>query len=246
MANHFDPAAIQARYQGGSWRGFVFRDLVLDDIAKLKATGREITALDIGCGHGFDGHPDPQKAIGAQCTRFIGIEPDTDIKIPEFFSDPIYALLETANLAPDSIDIAYAVMVLEHVENPTEFMRTLHTCMRHGGVFWGFTVDSRHWFASASNTLAKLKLKDKYLSFLHGARGEERYENYPVAYKLNTLEDVRRYAGAFKKVDVVSLYKWNQTHYYFPKGLRWVGNALDVVGGWFGRRGSVLVIRLEK
>jgi SAM-dependent methyltransferase len=246
MANHFDAAKIQEQYAAGSWRGFVFRDLVLADIAQMKANGREVTALDIGCGHGFDGHPDPQKAIGEQCKQFIGIEPDKDIKIPDFFTQPIYALLETAKLPANTIDMAYAVMVLEHVEQPEEFMRTLHGVMREGGVFWGFTVDSRHWFAVASNTLAKLKLKDKYLTLLHGARGEERYENYPVAYKLNTLEDVRKYAGAFRKVDVVSLYKKNQTRYYFPTGLRWVGNFFDVIGGLFGRRGSVLVMRLEK
>jgi SAM-dependent methyltransferase len=242
----FDFTAMQTRYQSGEWRGFVFRDLVMDDLRPRRNEGTQIVALDIGCGHGFDGHPDPQALIASVCTELIGIEPDTEIAIPKHFSQVHHSSFEDAPIPPDSVDVAYAVMVLEHLDQPEAFLRKLHTTLKPGGVFWGFTVDSRHWFAQASTTLKKIGLKDAYLSLLHGGRGSERYENYPVHYLFNTPETVTRLTGSFSRCDVMSLWKRNQTHFYFPRGLKWMGNLLDSIYGVFGRRGSVLVVRIQK
>jgi SAM-dependent methyltransferase len=240
-------AEIERRYQSGEWRGFGFRDCVLNELAQMKSAGRsDLVALDIGCGHGFDGHPDPQRLIGEQCTRLVGIEPDKDIKIPDFFSETHYCTLEESSIAPNSVDVAFAVMVLEHVTDPDAFVARLHKVLKPGGVFWGFTVDARHWFSLASNFLARTKLKDKYLTSLHGSRGEERYENYPVAYKFNRPDDIARYTKNFAHTDVMSLWKKNQTGYYFPGALKFVGNGLDALWGTVSSKGSVLVVRMEK
>ena len=56
-----------------------------------------------------------------------------------------------------------------------------------GGVFWGVAVDARHPFALASTLLAKLRMKDLYLNWLHGERGSNRYENFPIFYRANTV-----------------------------------------------------------
>ncbi len=242
----FNFSETRRRYESGEWRGFVFRDLVVAELEARKRTHKNIVALDIGCGHGFDGHPDPQITIAQHCDLLIGIEPDTEIAIPKHFQQMHYTSLEGAPLEKNAVDVAYAVMVLEHLDQPEAFLAKLHASLKDGGVFWGFTVDSRHWFAPASDLLKALGLKDRYLSSLHGSRGGDRYENYPVHYLYNTPEKVAALSAAFSRCDVISLWKAGQTNFYFPSALKWVGSLLDAIYGLFGRKGSVLVVRLQK
>ena len=86
----------------------------------------------------------------------------------------------------DAVHVAYSAFVLEHLPRPFRFWRALHNCLVQGGVFWGFTVDSRHPFAAASASRAGLHVKDRYLDWLRGSRGTERYENYRTFYSANT------------------------------------------------------------
>ena len=72
-------------------------------------------------------------------------------------------------------------MVLEHLADPRTFFEKVHTVLRPQGVFWGFTVDARHPFVTASVVSEKLHVKDLYLNIMFGKRGEGRYENYGVA-----------------------------------------------------------------
>jgi SAM-dependent methyltransferase len=242
----FDKAQLQQAFLATSWRGFVFRDLVINELKEKRKAGGKLVALDIGCGHGFDAAAEPQEQIAALCDELVGIEPDKDIAIPKYFHRVYASSFEAAPIEAQSVDVAFAVMVLEHLDQPKEFLAQLDHCLKPGGVFWGFTVDSRHWFARASNFLKSLGLKDMYLSMLHGNRGGERYENYPVHYRFNRPEQIEPLVGAFSRCDIQSLWRKNQTRFYFPNGLKWVGNSLDFIYGLFGRRGSVLVVRIQK
>jgi SAM-dependent methyltransferase len=218
--------------------------LVLDSVRALSRD--DVTVLDIGCGHGFDGDADLQRSIGDRATHFIGVEPDGGIVPPPYFTEVHRCTLERAALAPDSVDVAYSTFVLEHVQDPARFWDQLYTVLRPGGIFWGFTVDARHPFCLTSLCLDKLRLKDVYLNCLRGKRGTERYENYPTFYRANSPRQIRRHARMFTAATFLTVHREGQLNYYFPRAVWRFLHLAERVMMKLGLPGSMLVVKLEK
>lgn len=240
-----DWAPFVERYRRGEWRAPVFCDMILADMRRL-APPRSLTLLDIGCGRGFDDDMPLQAKLAAEAGRYVGVEPDGGIEPNPIFQSLHHCLFEEAPIEPSSIDVAFAVMVLEHLESPDRFWSRLHEALRDGAVFWGFTIDSRHWFSKASSLTGRLGIKDWYLNRLHGKKGEERYENYPVYYRCNTPEQVERSAVGFRSMTFLNFHRVGQLDYYIPGPLRWIGRRLDRVVLDRGLPGSVMAVRVVK
>jgi hypothetical protein len=137
-------------------------------------------------------------------------------------------------------------MVLEHFENPQIFWNKILNVLKKDGVFWGFTVDARHWFVFVSLLTEKLHIKDWYLNKLHGKRGEERYENYGVFYRSNTPQQIQHLTPSFASMDVLNFNYVGQLDYYFPQKLRWFGRSLNQIAIRLDLPGSVLAVRVQK
>lgn len=234
------------RYMYGEWRATIFRDMVLADAKRLEQQNGKLALMDIGCGGGFDGDAKLQRSISQVAGEYIGIEPDTAIELENIFSSTHRCFFEDAPINPESVDLAFAVMVLEHFEDPKLFWDKVHSALKKGGVFWGFTVDARHWFVFASLLAEKLGIKDWYLDKLHGKRGEERYENYGVFYRSNTPQQVQKLTSAFTSCSMLNFYRVGQMDYYFPKKLRWLGRAFDRIAINMGWPGSIMAVRVQK
>jgi SAM-dependent methyltransferase len=232
-----------ARYRSGVWRDRILHDVVLADA--LRRSDRP-TILDIGCGRGLDGDVPLQQSIADKAGTFIGVEPDRDVPIGSWFDVVHRSLLEDAPIPPGTVDVAYAVMVLEHLETPAAFFDTVHRILAPGGVFWGMTVDSRHRFCKVSTSLDRLGLKERYLGWLLGARGEERYENYPVFYRCNEPAAIEPYVQSFRSAGCWNLSRVGQCDGYVPRLLRPVAAAVDRFDIARGRPGTLLMTRLEK
>lgn len=239
-----DPwAPYVARYRAGEWRDRIFRDMVLADAA---AAGGRPTVLDIGCGRGLDGSVPLQQSVAEASGRFVGVEPDPEIPLGGHFTEAHRCLFEDAPLAPRSVDLAYSVMVLEHLPAPERFWAKLYDVLRGGGVFWALTVDARHPFCRASLLAERLKVKGPYLRLLGGRRGVDRYENYETFYRSNTPEDVRRLAGRFSSAAFVNFARVGQWSAYFPGLLRPIVDLLDRRAIARGRPGTLLAVRVQK
>ena len=239
-----DAAPYIARYQKGEWRTPIFHDMIMEDLERMG--GRPLTVLDIGCGHGFDLETKHQKSIADRAARYIGVEPDPDIAMDACFSETHRCVLEKAPIKPNSVDLAFAVMVLEHVSEPDQFWGKLHSVLAEGGVFWGFTVDSRHWFRNASLLAENLHLKEFYLRRLMGTRGTERYENYPAFYRANSPEQIRAHTKNFHSSEFINLSRVGQVDDYLPRILRPVSRYVDGVSIRRNWPGINLVVRLQK
>lgn len=205
-----------------------------------------LTVLDIGCGDGFDGEEDVQRSIARVATRYIGVEPARDIGISDVFGMVHRCSFEDAPIEASSVDLAFAVMVLEHLQMPDLFWRKVQEVLRPGGVFWGFTVDSRHWFVAASMLAEKLRIKNLYLELLHGRRGEKRYSNYRTYYRSNNPEQLAALARPFSKLTVLGFQKEGEVDYYLPRALRGIGKLADRCAIKLGLPGSILAVRVEK
>ena len=229
------------RYRSGEYRAPLFAEIVLDDLAQM---GPRPTVLDIGCGGGFDGNVDLQRRIGAVAGKFVGIEPADDVTPADCFSEVYRCLLESAPIPTGSIDLAYSVMVVEHVADPQGFMDALARLLRPGGIFWAFTIDARHWSAWASLLLEHSRTKALYMNTVLGARGKKRWQNYPVEYKLNSPTQLRRHTSAFQHVDCMTLYRPGAENSSLPALLRGPNRALDALLNAVGAPGSNFVFRL--
>lgn len=235
-----------ARYRNGEWRASVWRDMILADARRLEALNGRPRVLDIGCGGGFDNDKNLQRSLAEHSLEYIGVEPDASIRLGDYFSSKYQCTFEQAPISADSIDIAFSVMVFEHFENPQLVWDKIHGILKKGGVFWAFTVDSRHWFVHASIMMDMLHLKDFYLNKLHGRRGDGRYENYKVFYRSNRPEQIEKMTHAFSSRLILNFYRVGQTNYYFPKKLRFVAKAYDRMAIRMGMPGSILAVRVEK
>lgn len=239
-------SAYTERYSSGEWRAPIFRDLILADARAMKDRQGELTLLDIGCGCGFDGDARLQHSLADAADRYIGVEPDQAVELSNIFTSAHRCRFEDAPVEDASIDIAFAVMVLEHIGDPAAFWGKVHRVLRKGGCFWGLTVDARHWFVLMSVLMEKLRIKDNYLNRLHGKRGEERYENYDVFYRANTPAQIARFTSNFSASTVLNFRRVGQLDFYIPAPLRWLGHSLDNLAIHARLPGAVMAVRVEK
>jgi SAM-dependent methyltransferase len=235
--------SYQDSYRGGVYRDRVFHDMILDD---ARPAGKDLTVLDIGCGSGFDTDVPLQKAMARAAGTFVGIEPDADVTPGAYFHTVHRCLFEDAPIPPGSVDIAYAIMVLEHLARPQRFFDKVWQVLKLGGVFWALTVDSRHWFGAFSTWFDRLGIKDLYLNLFLGARGQQRYENYPTFYRCNSPAQVGPYVKRFRERDFCNLARVGQTNAAFPKLLHPLVNWWDRRSLRQNKQGSLLVVRLRK
>jgi SAM-dependent methyltransferase len=242
-AGTLDSVRFQARYQRGEWRTLVFRDMVLDDI---RSCSRPPVVVDVGCGKGFDGSPEIQEGLAAASARYIGVEPDNTVVPPRHIHQFHSCLFENADIEPESVDVAFSVMVLEHVEKPVEFWAKVSAILRPGGVFWGFTVDRRHPFCHASQLAESLRIKDHLLTWLRGSRGVDRYENFPTFYRMNSPRQIRANGPPAGTFDFVNLSVVGQLDFYVPRRLRPLSHACDRLSIALGLPGHLLAMRWQK
>lgn len=231
------------RYRSGEWRAKIFRDLVLQDIKTLGTSAR---AMDIGCGQGFDNCIKLQSSLAQAAGAYVGVEPDSAVDVGPHVQQLHRSFFEDAPHPDNSIDVAFCVMVLEHIQEPARFWNKLLQILAPGGVFWGFTMDARHPFRKFSMGMQHARIKDIYLRLLKGKRGDERYANYPTYYRCNSPEAIAKYSGGFSRVETFSFSREGQLDYYLPKPLRGVMRWLDRRAIARNKPGTLLAIRAEK
>jgi SAM-dependent methyltransferase len=202
--------------------------------------------VDIGCSKGFDDDVGIQRSIAEGAGRYIGVEPDQHVSLGPYFGETHRCRFEYAPIERDSVDIAFAVMVLEHIADPQPFCEKLKEVLVEGGVFWGFTMDARHYFCAASRWADRLSIKNWYLHQVIPAWRPASYDNYPVHYRFNTPEQVRKHTSGFRTCDFISFSKIGQLNHYVPPRLRPITDFFDRRAIARRKPGSILAIRLVK
>ena len=111
-------------------------------------------------------------------------------------------------LEDNSMDIIVADWVLEHVQNPNEFISEIDRVLKPGGIFCARTPH-KYKYVSLFASLIKNKIYLKLLKFIQPQRKER--DMFPTAYKLNTLQTIRRKFKNYK--DFSYLYTSHPSYY---------------------------------
>jgi SAM-dependent methyltransferase len=231
------------RYRAGEWRAPIIHDLIVRDI---QSKGEGCTLLDIGCGRGFDDDLALQRSLASLAGRYIGIEPDPYVTLGSYFSEIHRCLFEEAPLGTGTVDLGFAIMVLEHIAEPQRFWDKVHDVLKPGGIFWGLTVDGRSIFSIASYWLERVHAKELYMRWLMGRRGEQRYLNYPVFYRSNTPRQLEKYTRAFAAYELINFARIGQHRPVVPHWLHPVSDRFDRWVVDHKRPGTLLALRVVK
>lgn len=221
----------------------VFKKLLFDEVEKLDKSS---VALDIGCGSGIGRKKEPQEQIASVVGNLWGVEPDTEVDVPVCFAKTWRSTLENSDIPESSINLAYAFMVLEHVEKPDDFLRRLANSMKPGGVFLAGTINSKCFFATIAALSAKLGIQEQVLRIAKGKKAVEDY-HYPAVYQMNTRTSIEKLALAagFSKVETLVIDS-NEWFHYFPKPIRWVGYPIRTIFQFRQDTYPYMFVRMEK
>lgn len=152
--------------------------------------------LEVGCGHEIFVPWVPSGTDLVQnCKLVVGIDYDFEsLKKNETIPNRIVGDLLNIPCRDEVFDQITANMVMEHVADPVNALKTMDRLLKPGGVFIFHTPNYWHYWTFLSS-LVPQKLKNKLIEFV-----EERSEDdvFPTFYRLNTvasINDAARRAG---------------------------------------------------
>jgi 2-polyprenyl-3-methyl-5-hydroxy-6-metoxy-1,4-benzoquinol methylase len=190
-AYSFEQLASAYNFERTSHRARVFTRLVINECRQRSAP---IRVLDIGCGKGIEMRSDYQWAIREHADEYVGLEPDVSIKTPQgLFHDVQRTVMEQADLPANHFDVAYSFMVMEHVDNPDEFMRAVWRSLKPGGVYLFATPNRRHNFTRIASLLHTMRLDEHVLRAVSPEAKDEYH--YPVRYRFNSEKQINACAA---------------------------------------------------
>lgn len=224
-----------------------------DQYAVLAAWVKEVASptdelLDIGAGDGDDEY---SSLIRPLVARFAGVDPDSRSQQNLALDDWHPTTIETfatqlrtgapgagGSEAPAPFDLALAIYVAEHVDDPVAFLRAARSCLKSGGSLFVITPNLAHYFGAAAKTAMALRIDDRLLEALrrrqaqrgHSGRQHHahhqhdlgdpagRAAHFPMSYKMNTVRALGLAAetAGFTALEVRHLENSAVFETYFP------------------------------
>jgi SAM-dependent methyltransferase len=180
--------------------------------------------LNIGAGKNLSGGLRP---LRRRAPYLVGVDPDAAVHENESLEERYQSSLE--DFAPaheEKFDTAFAVYVLEHVEDPQAFVASCARVLKPGGSLFALTLNVRQYFGLFTWATTRLGLSERLLERLKGRDVMEAY-HFPTQYRLNSVPTVTRHladagfgSAEFRLYDDTKRYQW-----YFPQPLRWFPEA---------------------
>jgi len=203
----------------------------------VERRGPAPTVLDIGCGYGIRREREPQRRIAAAAGRLWGLDPDPEVEIDrELFQEFWRSTLESAPIPAESVDVAYAHMVVEHVADAARFARKLHHVLKPDGCAVLLTINARSYLGRAARMALRIRAQDSILRALRGGSVVEDY-HYPALYRFNDERVVTRVAldAGFEKAEFAYLDR-GEARVYFPGALRFIPRCIEYKHRILGQR----------
>ena len=196
---------------------------VLGDLSVRRSPRR---LLDVGGGGSFY---DFAGRLRPHVEWMVGVDPAATV-LERPWLDEAYALTveqfaddHRDRLEQDQqhFDAALCVYVIEHVEQPLEFLTSVRSLLKDGASLFGVTPNLMHYFGATSALATRVGLEDWLLRRVRAGDLIEAYHS-PVRYRLNTIGTLARTAQAagFAELEVRGLEQPGIFETYFPSRLR--------------------------
>lgn len=152
------------------------------------------TVLDIGCGRGE--YQDlkctyvrDMRIFKNRCQKVIGIDMDKGASENPFLDE--FHLIDSGRweVEDQSIDIAFADYVLEHVSDVEGFFSECNRVLKPGGILCMRTVNLHSYFGFISSMIPN-RMHGKVASSVQDERQE--VDVFPTVYKCNTKGKIKR------------------------------------------------------
>jgi SAM-dependent methyltransferase len=198
MSRKYKP---EAQYLGG----YSPNDGTIEFYGRIKAFARpEHTVLDLGAGRAA-WYEDDLCEYRKQTQLLKGFVNEVIADIDEAVlenrsSDRNILITQTVPLPDSSVDIIIADYVLEHIQNPEEFVSEAHRILRPKGIFCARTPHKYSYVAIGARMVPNRRHSD-YLKNLQPERKSQ--DVFPTAYKLNTLSSLERNFKGFNNFSYI-------------------------------------------
>ncbi len=166
-----------------NWDNKLFREILLD---YLKPNSK---VLEVGAGSGYV----KEMNFKDKCQAVYGIDPDRRVNQNSFLDKGYVGLADNMPFFQDNtFDIVFSDNVLEHIDNPTTFLKEIHRVLKPGGFFINKTPNKNHYMPRIASWTPT-----SFHKFYNKLRGREEDDTFPTVYKLNSrLQQMNQ----FKKV----------------------------------------------
>src|SRR5579864_2911777 len=160
----------------------------LEALVRATATP-DSRVLDLGCGRGG-----VVELIWREVKLAAGLDPDSP-SLAEHRAPGMPVVRGVGQRLPfgdGSFDLVVCVWVLEHLEDPAATLREVRRVLRPGGHFLFLTPNLRNplmWLNRLGKALPRLQRR-----LVPRLYGREEADTFPVRYRANTLDDLRRHA----------------------------------------------------
>lgn len=142
--------------------------------------------LDIGAGAGErNGYN-----LKGRCRSVTGVDFDPRVVENPLVDRGVIQQDESIPLADNSVDIAFSIYVLEHVENSAGFCAEVARVLRPGGEFWALTPNTCHYVPLVARLTPQA-----FHKWLNEMRGRDHDDTFPTYYRLNSRKSLRRHFG---------------------------------------------------
>lgn len=248
-------AELQAtyNYQTLPERHIVLVGLVCEEAGQQEGARQHVRALDIGCGNalgGLSSNTTPLMNVRSKVHDLWGVEPDPNAAPDMTIYDRIFrSTLEDLDTGNEKASLAYSYLVQEHIDDADAFLRAVYAHLDEGGVYFGMTINARHFFAIIARLLHVLRLDEWVLrTFLSGPYGLGYH--YPVRYRCNDARRIAQAATAagFAAPTFATMEGLGDAEHYFLGPLRFLYSFLQWKRRTFRRPQDLLtlIVRLEK
>lgn len=165
------------------WQDRLYPDTPQRDpvVRFVELVGRYVNAdarvLDIGAGAG-ERNP---YAFRGRCREMIGVDLDPRVADNPLLDRGLVADAASLPLPDASVDVAFSIYVLEHVDDPERFVGEVHRVLAPGGVFLAITPNRFHYvplIASLTPT--------RFHQWFNRLRGREATDTFPTRYRMNS------------------------------------------------------------
>lgn len=181
--------------------------------------GPHSTVLDLGAGRGAWFEDDAcerrvqVRKLKGLAREVIGADVD-DAVLSNRSTDRNIVIDGRIDLPDGSIDVIVADYVLEHVENPNEFVAEIERILVPGGIFCARTPHKWH-YVSIGARIVRNSQHSRFIGWLQPDR--KSVDVFPTQYRLNTLESIRREFANFE--DFSYLYRSDPAYYFGSRKL---------------------------